>query len=96
MCVFILRQIFVFCHTKSCVVGTEFYQLPMGMEFFTLSANIFCALKREGLVCMFVVMAIFTVFTVRFLFPCHSNCGDENILSYLTNCVQVYGTISIN
>ena len=93
MCVFILSQIFVFCHTKSCVVGTEFCQLSLGMELFKLSANIFCDLKREGLVCMFVVMAIFTV---RFFFPCRSSCGHENIVSYLTNCVQVYDTISIN
>ena len=93
MCVFILRQIFVFCHTKSCVVRTEFCQLSLGMEFFKLSVNVFCDLKREDLVCMFVVMAIFTV---RFLFPCCSNCGHENIFSYLTNCVQVYGIISIN
>ena len=93
VCVSILRQIFVFCHTKSCVVGTEFCHLSLGMEFFNPCANIFCDLKREGLVCMFVVMAIFTV---RVLFPCHSNCGHENIFSYLTNCVQVYVTISIN
>jgi hypothetical protein len=93
VCVSILRQFFVFCHTKSCVVGTEFCQLSSGMEFFKLSADVFCDLKREGLVCMFVVMAIFTL---RFLFPCCSNCGHENIFSYLTNCVQVYGTISIN
>ena len=93
MCVFILRQIFVFCQTKSCVVSTEFYQLSLGMEFFKISVNVFCDLKREDLVCVFVVMAIFTV---RFLFPCCSNCEHENIFSYLTNCVQVYGTISIN
>ena len=90
---FILRQIFLFCPTKSCVVSTEFCQLSLGMEFIKLSFNVFCDLKREDLVCMFVVMAIFTV---KFLFPCCRNCEHENIFSYLTNCVQVYGTISIN
>jgi len=85
VCAFILRQIFKF-GTQSFVLSAQnFVSCPWGWNSSSsLSTFSVISKKRKDLVCMFVVMAIFTV---RFLFPCTSSCEHENIFSYLTNCV---------